>query len=135
VPRHWHVDPDVDDDAFVAQVRSATGATTATMPADPELLALVRPALRADFTALAHFAWRATAALPCPITAFRGVDDPVATAADVDAWAMHTADAFVRIDVPGDHFALKQRPGPVRDVVYDTLAAIALETPARRPAP
>jgi thioesterase len=45
-------------------------------------------------------------ALGCPVTAFRGSADPVATAAHVQAWRESSSGPFVQRTLPGDHFFL-----------------------------
>ncbi|GAA3790377.1 thioesterase II family protein [Amycolatopsis tucumanensis] len=42
--------------------------------------------------------------LPCPLTVFHGLHDPIVSAAEAGAWRRHTAGAFALRAFPGDHF-------------------------------
>ena len=73
---------------------------------DQELMELVLPALRADFTAAETYVHAHEPALSCPITAFAGSRDPLTTLDSVEAWRVHTTGAFSFRILPGDHFFL-----------------------------
>ncbi|WP_225842029.1 thioesterase II family protein [Streptomyces albus] len=64
------------------------------------------PALRADLRACEQYRARPRAPLRCPVTAVSATDDPIATAAQVDAWHTCCAGPFTRLHLPGDHFFL-----------------------------
>src|SRR5262249_21000644 len=70
--------------------------------ADPELLALVAPILRADFEASDTYQYRPAPPLDCPITVFGGHVDPEAPTDTLPPWQEQTtAGCDVRI-LPGD---------------------------------
>ena len=87
------------------------------MLAEPELLALLLPTLRADITALETHSWVPGAMLECPITAFGGATDGTAPPAHLEAWRAMTSGRFQRREFAGGHFYLtEQRLALVADV-------------------
>jgi surfactin synthase thioesterase subunit len=80
------------------------GGTPPELAENDELVDLMLPTLRADFAAAETYLHLPDRPLPCPVTAFTGTDDPLARAADLDAWAAHAGSGFRRHDLPGDHF-------------------------------
>ncbi|GAA1254866.1 alpha/beta fold hydrolase [Sphaerisporangium rubeum] len=109
----------LDDVELVAKVR-ALGGTDAARLADPDVLEMVLPALRADHRALA--AYRDTpGAVPCPVVGLAGDGDAEAPVEDVDAWRHHTTGGFTLRVFPGGHFFVAERLREVADVVAGLL--------------
>ncbi len=72
----------------------------------PELLQLMLPTLRADFELLETYKYRSEPALPCPISAFGGSEDPLVTEEQLAAWQAQTSGACSLQLFPGGHFYL-----------------------------
>jgi surfactin synthase thioesterase subunit len=98
-PMHGLADP-----AFVAELNRRYGGIPAEILAQPELMALFIPVLRADLTALETYLPARRAPLPCPITAFGGVDDGLTPREHLEAWRGETSGAFQVRMYAGDHF-------------------------------
>ncbi|NEA57184.1 thioesterase [Streptomyces sp. SID13666] len=64
------------------------------------------PVLRADLRVCETYRWTPRRPLRCPMTAFSGTDDPIATAAGTEAWRECTTGSLLRRHLPGDHFFL-----------------------------
>ena len=95
---------------FVDQVRSLNGVPQEVLE-NEELMELILPSLRADFTATETYLHREEPPLTCPITAFAGSRDPLATKEFVEEWRIHTTARFTTRVLPGDHFFLhSQQP-------------------------
>ncbi|MCX6047109.1 MAG: alpha/beta fold hydrolase [Chloroflexi bacterium] len=93
---------------FLSAVQQRYGGIPAAVWEDAELMALVQPQLRADFTLLETYLYRADQALACPITVFGGHNDQTVTQPALAAWSEHTS-ALCKIHLlPGDHFFLNQ---------------------------
>ncbi|MFG6101389.1 alpha/beta fold hydrolase [Leptothoe sp. EHU-05/26/07-4] len=90
------------DSEFIAELRRYSG-TPEEVFNTPELMKLVLPALKADFSLLETYRYRPSARLDCPITCFLGQQDDTAIQVDVAAWQQHT-DTFNLESLPGDHF-------------------------------
>lgn len=88
---------------------------------DKELLAMVLPALRADYKALAAHRADPWARVRAAITALGGDADPMVDADGLDAWKMHTESSFTRHSLPGGHFYLNTHVSAVADVVRERL--------------
>jgi len=74
----------------------------------PELLELLLPLLRADFTAAETYVYRETAPLECPITALGGARDELVSPEELEPWCEYSNAQF-RLEVfPGDHFFIHQ---------------------------
>jgi len=126
-----HRAPDVPDDdppihaleepRFVDEVQRLNG-TPAEVVADAELLALVLPALRADFEVCETYEHAREEPLACPIIAFGGLDDRKATRDRLAAWRDHTRARFSLRMFPGDHFFLARARDEIVATVVEELA-------------
>jgi medium-chain acyl-[acyl-carrier-protein] hydrolase len=99
---------DLDRDAFVAAVQDRYQAIPEALLAQPAILDLFLPTLRADFGALDAYRYTEEEPLDVPITAFRGARDTVVPPDGLRAWAQHTRGAFVQHTLPGGHFFLDE---------------------------
>ena len=68
------------------------------------------PVLRADMEILETYACADRARLQCPITTFGGASDQHASAAELEAWRIHTAGDFAQHTLPGGHFFVREDP-------------------------
>lgn len=96
------------DAEFLAEMK-LLGGTPQEVLEHAELLKLMLPPLRADFTLVERYVWREERPLTLPITAFGTPNDPVATPAQLAAWQQHTSGAFATRLFSGDHFYLRKQ--------------------------
>ncbi|MBE2224880.1 MAG: thioesterase [Anaerolineae bacterium] len=87
-----------------------------------ELVAMMLPALRADFTAWETYQYQPHPPLDIPITALGSDDDHDATQADIFAWEQHTTGEFTAHIFHGNHFYFLNEPEPLLNLINDTLA-------------
>lgn len=113
-----------NDAAILAAVRNL-GGTDASVLDDPELVAMVLPALRADYGALASYRWQAGPALNTPITALVGDSDPVVPVGSVHGWARQTRQDNEVLVLAGGHFYLSERLDEVCAMVADRLNTLS----------
>lgn len=97
------------DQAFFAAV-AALGGVPPAIAANPELRALVLPALRADFTALERYGDGPPPPLDVPIVAFAAQADRLIGPDDVAGWRAVAGAGFALHVVPGDHFTPAHAP-------------------------
>ncbi len=97
-----HQLPDAD---FVEELRRYHGTPEAVFQS-AELLAMVLPPLRADFTMLETYRYERQEPFSFPITAFAGREDNEAPAALIEPWTAQTSADFELLTLPGDHFFL-----------------------------
>ncbi|WP_091610910.1 thioesterase II family protein [Amycolatopsis saalfeldensis] len=107
-----------DDDGLIAALKELSGTDTAVL-GDDELLRMVLPAVRGDYTAVETYRHREGPELACPIEVLVGDADPVTTLAEADAWRAHTTGGCALEVFPGGHFYLNAR----LEAVLATVAA------------
>ncbi len=116
---------DLPDDRFVATLAARYNGIPQAVLDEPELLALFLPALRADFALLESYEFRDGARLGCPLVAFEGAGDRVASGPDVLRWREHTDGAFAHRVVEGGHFFITQGRAAFLAALSGELAAVA----------
>jgi surfactin synthase thioesterase subunit len=109
-----------DDDALIAELRKH-GGTPDEVFADRDLLRLTLDLLDADYRVCESFRHRGEPALPMPIHAFGGRDDPI-DADDMQAWARETDAAFTLDWFDGGHFFLHAQEAALVAQLNDHLA-------------
>lgn len=116
LPRHL---PDVSwlpHDDFVAALRRL-GGTAPEVLANPELLELLLPMVRADFRIVESHPVRTVPPLPCPIVAYRGTEDHEVRPTAVQRWSELTAAGATHRELVGGHFVITQAATNVTDQV------------------
>lgn len=114
----------LDDDALLARVAEGGGLSDDVL-AEPELLELLLPVLRADFTYLDEYTHTDGEPLPVPVVAYAGRADTAVSRADIQAWDRHTSAGFTLHDIDGDHFFLHDDTGHITDLLAkDLLSAL-----------
>jgi medium-chain acyl-[acyl-carrier-protein] hydrolase len=90
---------------FIEELRRLKGTPEAVLQ-NAELLHLLLPLLRADFSVCETYLYTQEPALACPITAFGGIYDTDVTRSMVTAWKEQTSSTFKVCFFNGDHFFL-----------------------------
>jgi len=120
--RPLHALPDRE---FIAELRHYGGTPEAVLQ-HAELLNVLLPALRADFTLHETFAFQAEMPLSCPISGFYGLLDPWVTSAEMEGWQAHTSSQFKLRGIPGGHFFLREsQPLLLRAIAEDLNLTVA----------
>ncbi|MCP3822752.1 alpha/beta fold hydrolase [Streptomyces sp. A3M-1-3] len=123
-PRPNPHDVMADDTAILAAIRRL-GGTGAAVLQDPELVAMIMPALRSDYRALASYAWQPGAPVDTPLTVLVGDADPVVPIEETTGWREHFAGEVELNVFPGGHFYLDDNAGDVAEVVATGLGTVA----------
>lgn len=110
------------DDALLRAIQQRYGNLPELLLQDAELKAIYAPLLRADFTLVETYMPSTLVPLACPITAFGGANDPIATQAELLAWRAVTQNDFALHLLPGDHFYLQEQSGPLLERIATILA-------------
>jgi medium-chain acyl-[acyl-carrier-protein] hydrolase len=97
----------IPDAEFITEIRHRYDGVPDQVLREPDLMALLLPALRADISLIESYAFQEAPPLDCPIVAFRGDDDPETTDAEVAAWGQHTSAGFRQQRFPGNHFFVR----------------------------
>jgi medium-chain acyl-[acyl-carrier-protein] hydrolase len=110
--------PDPDTKSLLRRLKQL-GGTPAAALADPELLQVLLPVLRADFALVDSYAAAPQPPLSAPVTAVAAQRDPDAAPAAMQAWAAETTGPFALHSMPGGHFFLHDH----EDALLHTVAA------------
>jgi len=129
-------DPDppishLDDADFVAEICARYDGIPREVLDQPELMELVLPVMRADFTAIESYAYVADSPLDCPISCFGGAGDRRVALADLEAWSEQTRGSFRLRVLPGDHFFVDTARPMLLAAIAEDLAGPA-DVEARR---
>lgn len=111
-----------DDAGLIAEIRKLNGTVSALLE-DEEILRMILPSLRADYTAVETYVYRDGPPLRCPISVLTGDSDPQVTRAEAERWAEHTTADFRLRVFPGGHFYLNSRPAEVIKALTEDLDA------------
>lgn len=111
-----------DDDGIVAELRKLSG-TDAKILGDEEILRMILPAIRTDYTAIETYRCGDGDTVRCPITILTGDDDPKTPLADAEAWSRHTTGGHDLRVFRGGHFFLSSRAPEVLAVLTEQLSA------------
>lgn len=109
------------DDRLAAELERL-GATDAAVLADPELLGILLPAIRADHRAIETYRRSDEPVLDCPIVALTGTADPYVRVAEAAAWSRLTRHGFALHELPGGHFFLDAQRDRVCGILREHLA-------------
>ncbi|HEY1109079.1 MAG TPA: alpha/beta fold hydrolase [Opitutaceae bacterium] len=112
----------LDDRAFLDAVGRRYKALPAELLAHSEILELILPSLRADFTLMERHRHREAPPLDIPFTLLNGVEDPWVDARRVGEWQQHTRLPLRQRTFPGGHFYL---PAVAADLRREIVTAIA----------
>lgn len=113
----------LDDDGFVGEVQLRYGGIPAEILSEPDVLALLLPALRADIAALEHYRYAPGPRLHSPIVALVGNRDHLVPATHLAPWALETSGPFSVHTLAGGHFYFQPDPRELLRVVRRTLRA------------
>ncbi len=113
--------PKLDDASFLDAVGRRYNALPAELLANREILEIVLPSLRADFTLMEQYTHRATAPLEMPFTLLNGRDDPWIDDRGLHDWGRHTTQEIRTHAFAGGHFYLPAAAKEIRGIVLRTL--------------
>jgi medium-chain acyl-[acyl-carrier-protein] hydrolase len=99
-PKH-----DLPEVEFIEELRKLNGTPREVLD-NQELMRMMMPLLRADFSVCETYTYTEEPPLACPITALGGLQDHEITPQMIEAWRAQTNGTFVRRMFPGDHFYL-----------------------------
>lgn len=114
----------LDDSEFVNKLRQLNG-TPREVFEHPELLPLVLPLLRADFTLCETYDYKEEAPLSCPITVMSGLDDGHVEIDLLEEWGLQTRGRCGVHLFPGDHFFLHESRPRILRLITQTLGPLA----------
>jgi medium-chain acyl-[acyl-carrier-protein] hydrolase len=125
IPRRYELTYNLPEDEFIAELRRLKG-TPQDILEQQELITMLLPLLRADFSLCETYQYQASPPLDCPITALGGLYDKDVTATDLEGWREQTSGTFIKRMFPGDHFFIQSEQKLLLDVLSRDLHKLAL---------
>jgi len=113
---------------FIEKIRELNGTPEEVLQ-HTELMKLLIPVLRADFSVNETYVYREEEPLDIGISCFGGLGDKEVTRDEAAAWKEHTRGRFRLRMLPGDHFFIHGN----RDMVLEALARDLMEVLAQVP--
>jgi surfactin synthase thioesterase subunit len=99
----------LSDAQLISELRRL-GGTPDEVLRHPELLQVLLPVLRADFTMIDTYVHDAEPQLDCPVTVFGALQDPSVSREELALWRSVTRAQFDLQVFPGDHFYVRNSP-------------------------
>jgi medium-chain acyl-[acyl-carrier-protein] hydrolase len=110
----------LDNDDFIRELKRLNGTPDEVL-ANKELMNLMIPFIKADYTINDNYKYIDRGPLKCKITAFGGTEDPDVNEFDLRAWGRHTINEFKYTMYSGDHFFLLPHKNAIIKEIIDTL--------------
>jgi medium-chain acyl-[acyl-carrier-protein] hydrolase len=88
---------------------------------NPELMRLMIPMLRADFSVSATYEYKIEPPLDCPFTVLGGLQDDDVGHEMLEGWREQTLSTFSLRMLPGDHFFLHSAQALLLDILHKEL--------------
>jgi medium-chain acyl-[acyl-carrier-protein] hydrolase len=108
------------DCEFVEKLYKNNG-TPASVLENRELMNLLLPTIRGDFSISETYVYLPSVPLNCPISAFGGIEDPDVKYDDLKLWQEQTINSFSVCMFPGDHFYIRNNPGSIINLIFKKL--------------
>jgi medium-chain acyl-[acyl-carrier-protein] hydrolase len=111
---------------FIDQICGQYGGIPQAVLDAPELVELMLPCLRADFTVFETYRYAEEAPLSCSMTALGGTNDRRVSEPEVAAWRKQTTGNFRYQIFDGGHFFIQDRRDDVLKGITQDLAGVGL---------
>jgi medium-chain acyl-[acyl-carrier-protein] hydrolase len=112
---------------FIERIRERSILDTDSLD-NPELLKLMLPLLRADYSLCETYRYDVEAPLKCPIAVYGAESDPALKESDIAAWRSQTQATFSLRMVPGENKSLHRNSIIIQDVVSTLSSVVDLQS-------
>lgn len=110
----------LSDSKFQDELRRLNGTPEAVLE-NAELMQLLLPTLRADFSVIETYTYATEPPLDCPIAVFGGLEDREVSYEELQAWREQTNGAFSLHMLPGNHFFMHSAQSLVLELLSQIL--------------
>jgi medium-chain acyl-[acyl-carrier-protein] hydrolase len=114
---------DLPDKEFMEELRKMEG-TPADILNNPELMEMLLPVMRADFSVCQTYQYTPELPIPCPIVAFGGDRDSECSVAQLELWKEQTSWDFRMKIFPGGHFYLVDSEAEFLEALFHDFASV-----------
>ncbi|HET8889818.1 MAG TPA: thioesterase II family protein [Candidatus Angelobacter sp.] len=111
----------LSDEELIERLRRYEGTPTEVLE-NAEIMQLLLPLIRADIELCDTYACDPEPPLPCPITAFGGLQDPRCGRENLEAWQDYTTGRFTLRMFPAGHFFLRTWEKSILESIFRDLA-------------
>lgn len=119
------------DGEFIQRLREYNGTPEEVLQ-HREILQMLLPVLRADFTLCETYSYYQDTPLSCPISVFCSSDDSQVSQEDLRAWSCQTSHPITFHMLKGDHFFVHQAREALLTTIKQDLEAHLQELPEQR---
>ena len=112
----------LSDEAFIEKIKNL-GGTPPEVLENKELLDLLMPTLRADFTAVDTYKYELAAPLTCPIVIIFGTQDDDACGLIMEGWNRETTRTLLAHEIQGGHFFIHTAEAELQQIIISDLRA------------
>jgi len=120
---------DLPETQFLAEVERLNGIPKEVLQ-HSELMQIMTPLLRADFSLDQTYLYKNDQRLSCPIIAFGGLDDVIVNRASLEAWNQQTTASFSAKLFPGDHFFINTATPSLLESISSSISSTTVRRPA-----
>ena len=121
-------------DAALAKELGRLNGTSQKVLNDKDLMQVLLPILRADYSITETFEHPPGSPLSCGITLFGGLADPEACRQELGCWQEHTSSSAAIFMLPGDHFFIHSSQGLLLRVLTRKIGQLPAHRPVLHPA-
>lgn len=107
---------DLPAQEFIEELRHLKG-TPPEVLAHPELMELMLPLLRADFSIVETYRYSPGPPLDCSLTVVGGLEDADVSRSDLEAWRELSAFSCNVLTIPGDHFFINTMSSLLLEII------------------
>lgn len=111
---------ELKEDALLRELRTLDGVAPELLN-HHDLLELLMPTLRADLALVERYSYAPMPLIACPLSAWGGTGDPIASTADLWAWEAAAGCRFSVQQFPGGHFYFRNNQEAVCQALYRIL--------------
>ena len=104
-------------DSDLTEKMRAYGGTAEAIISNADLMAILLPIIRADFTIFENYHYLIEPPLDLPITALSGRFDSVVKSSYMKDWCLQTSQTFEHLTFEGDHFFLSKNQQKIIDML------------------
>jgi medium-chain acyl-[acyl-carrier-protein] hydrolase len=122
---------DLPDGEFLERLRRY-GGTPEDVLGQPELMELLLPVLRADFTLIETWTDPGHAPLDVPLCVLGGLADASVDPDQLEGWRARTRGAFTLKMLPGDHFFIQSAETTLLRILAEALTPSSADPRTRR---
>ncbi|WP_095976939.1 thioesterase II family protein [Melittangium boletus] len=114
---------------FVRELSARPGAVPPQILAEPDLIDLILPTLRADLKVMEDYVYREEPPLPVRLCVLGGTEDTEVPAATLEPWREETREAFTLRMFPGGHLFITEVTEQVLQAIRHELTLVPPQPP------